>query len=559
MAKRSRPATRASEASASTAGPRSAGAVGGSNHLTAAIASAGTDEAKRVDVLKATNPLYAEREAGWRTLLDAFEGAGGFLSGEYLWKYPNEVADDFTERQKQARYHNYAKSLVNIYVRHIFREGVKRESTNADLSAWWRNVDGARTPMSEFMKRAARLMLVPGHTGVLVDKTPDVATGPSKADDPGRVIASVFPATSILDWREQDGELVAVKLSECAPAPPITEPMVTGEDAEQYLLWDGRGFARFNAKAEPLMASDWPDPMGLVPFVVGRTEPSAEHAFVGLSLLGDPNVYKALYNRCSEQDEVARRQAFSQLVVEVAAGKDVPDDAVAKAKTQIAGEIGTSRALVVQGTVSFKTPDMAVLDAIQKLIDALVHEMFRAAHVRFETGSLDAESAEAIRLQHTELNEMLAHLAAELQRMELEIARFWCYWMFPAAAAEQAFEDARVNIVYPREFFVSDLLEELQKWAQAIKLDLGVTFEHYAKKRVVDQLAPDLDEVTKKKAYAEIDGQQQNRDQAMQDAQARLGASVARMTGPGGAPMPPGAPMPQPGAAANGGGAAQAA
>jgi hypothetical protein len=32
-----------------------------------------------------------------------------------------------------ARYHNYAKSLVNIYVRHVFREGVKRDTKNEEL------------------------------------------------------------------------------------------------------------------------------------------------------------------------------------------------------------------------------------------------------------------------------------------------------------------------------------------------------------------------------------------------------------------------------------------
>lgn len=465
-------------------------------------------------------------------LLDAFEGSGGFADGDYLWKYPNEKDDEFKDRKGMARYHNYAKSLVNIYVRHVFREGVKRESSNAELSAWWQNVDGARTPMSEFMKRAARLMLVPGHAGVLVDKTPDAAAGPSRADDQGQVIASVFNATAILDWRERDGELVAVKLCEASDAPPITEAMSTGDEAKRYLLWDRDGFARFDADGVPISASEWLSPLGVVPFAVGRPEPSAEHPFLGLSLLGDPNVYRALYNRCSEQDEVARDQAFSVLVVSVPSGKDITDDAVTKAKAQLGNDIGTTRAIVVQGEVDYKTADMAVIGALGEMIDFLIAEMYRAAHIKFEKGSLDAESADAIRLQHTELNEMLANLGAELQRVEREIARFWCYWMFPSERAEEEFERAQVVIQYPREFFIADLLEELQKWGNAIKLDLGLTFEHYAKKRVVDQLAPDLPETMKTTIQKEIDGMDANRDRAMQDAQARLSASVGRLTGP---------------------------
>jgi hypothetical protein len=40
-----------------------------------------------------------------------------------------------------------------------------------------------------------------------------------------------------------------VKLLECAPAPDITEPIPTGDDDTQYLLWDRDGWARFDATA----------------------------------------------------------------------------------------------------------------------------------------------------------------------------------------------------------------------------------------------------------------------------------------------------------------------
>lgn len=503
-----------------------------SNHLTAAIASV-SDEDARKKLLTQTHPLHDERSDAWRKLLDAFEGAGGFADGGYLWKYPNEKESEFEERQGMARYHNYAKSLVNIYIRHVFREGVKRESANAELTAWWENVDGARTPMSAFMKRAGRLFLVAGHGGVLVDKAPTVPTGPALADDTGAIFASVFPATAILDWREADGELVAVKLLETKDQPSITDELPTGDDTLQYLLWDKTAWARFDAAANVLEASPEDLGLALVPLVIGRPEPSAEHPFLGLSLLGDPNVYCALYNRCSEQDEVARDQAFSVLVVSVPAGKDVAPDAVAQAKQQLGTDIGTTRAIVVQGEVDYKTADMGVLEALGKMVEFLIGELYRAAHVRFENGSLDAESADAIRLQHTELNEMLANLAAELQRVELEAARFWCHWRFPDG--DQAFEDAKVSISYPREFFIADLLEELQKWANAIKLDLGVEFEHYAKRRVVDQLAPELPADVKKKIQDEINTQTSTREQAMADAKERLAGSVAKFGAAGAA------------------------
>lgn len=500
--------------------------------------AAGDDDA-RTQLLRQVHPLHADLAAGWRILLDAFEGHGGFRSGEYLWQYANEKPAEFAERQTMARYHNFAQSLINIYVRHVFREGVKREAQGLpELEAWWKNVDGARTPIDDFMKRGARLALASGHTGCLVDKTTDAPSGPSLADDRGQIIASLFPAPSILDWRLKAGELVGVKLLEGASPTAITDEVLTGDAATQYLLWDRDGWARFTSTGEVLAASvPGSGALGLVPLSVIRPEPSAEHPFLGMSLLGDPNVYRALYNRCSEQDEVARDQAFSVLVVSVPVGDKAGDDAVTRAKKQLGNDIGTTRAIVVQGEASYVTADMGVLEAIGKLVDFLIREIYRAAHVRWEMDSADAQSADAIRLQHTELNEMLANLGAELQRVELEMVRHWFRWRFPEARADEAFDKANVTISYPREFFIADLLQELEKWAKAIALDLGVDFEHYAKKRVVDQLAPDLPADLKQTIHDAIDAQVAQREQAMADAQERLAGSVERLV-PGGKKPP---------------------
>lgn len=507
---------------------------GVSNHLTAAIAAAGDDQAARQALLEQTHPLYTDLAPGWRTLLDAFEGIGGFRDGEYLWQYANETEKEYTARKAVARYHNFAKSLVNIYVRHVFRQGVTREVKGHDeLQAWWKDVDGAGTPVDDLMKRAARLALSAGHSGVLTDKTTDTPAGPSLADDRGRILASIFPAPSILDWRTHAGRLTGVKLREGASPAAITDPVPTGDDATQYLLWDEQGWARFTHDGQPIAASAG-DLQMPVPLAIVRPEPSAEHPFLGQSLLGDPNVFKALYNRCSEQDEVARDQAFSILVVSVPSGeKGGGSEAVARAKRQLGNDIGTTRAIVVEGTVSYEAADMGVLEAIGTLIDFLIREIYRAAHVRWEMDSADAQSADAIRLQHTELNEMLANLAAELTRVEREMVRAWFYWKFPAANAQQQFDDANVVIKYPNEFFIADLVAELEKWAKAIGMELGLTFEHWAKKRVVDQLAPDLPPDLKETIYGEIDAMTSNREQSIADAHARLTGSAERLMGGG--------------------------
>lgn len=520
------------------------------NPLAARLSS--LTEEERKELLARRHPEFTAREDTYRLLLDAYEGTGGFLDAEHLTKFPNEVDTDFTARKEDARYHNYLRPLVNIYVRHVFRKGVTRKAQSLpDLEAWWKDVDGAGTGIDRFMMRGAKLALAAGIAGALVDKEPAPPTGPSKADDRGKVLASWFQATSILDWDLRAGELRGVMLRECAERASILDEQPSGEDAEQTLFWTRDGWMRLDADGKIVAHSGaaGEKSVDFVPFTVVRPDPSAEQPFLGHALGGDGKVFKALFNRCSEEDHVLRNQAFSVLTCDV--GKDGDVEA---AKRQIGSDIGTTRALVVSGTVDYITPDMGAPQQIRANIEFLIREIYRMAHIRFERDSLDAQSGDAIRLQFTELNEQLANLATVLQDAEMAMAKAWYAWMHPGdvAAIEEAFAAAKVEIEYPREFFLADMLDELQKWANAIKLDLGLTFEHYIKKRVVGELAPELPEDIRKQVDAEIDGQQQNRDQAMQEAQARFGASVSRIAGAGKPPQPGGGGGQPPPAATDG-------
>jgi len=425
---------------------------------------------------------------------------------------------------------------VNIYVRHVFRTPITREATGlADLTTWWPNVDGSGPSIDQFMQRGAKLALAAGLAGALVDKEPIPATGPSKADDPARVIASWYAAPSIRDWDLRAGELIAVKLQEAKRRASILEPIPEGEDANQTLLWTEEAWARFDADGELVSASPGPTALGVVPLAMVRPDPASEHPFLGHGLGGDGKVFVSLLNRCSEEDEVLRAQAFSILVVSVPKDGDV-----AAAKTQIGESIGTTRAIVVQGEAEYVTADMGAPEEIRKNIEFLIREIYRMAHVTFSKDTKDAESADSIRLQHTELNEQLANLAKVLQDTERRMAKFWYAWTHPGdrATVDQAFDAQTVTIQYPHEFFMADLLEELEKWAEAVRFDLGKTFEQYAKKRVVDQLAPGLDQVTKDKVHAEIDAMEQNSVKAAAEMQARMAAGVGRIAGGGAPPVP---------------------
>lgn len=468
-----------------------------------------TDESRK-KALAASHPDYATHSDSWTVQQDAFEGDGGFLTGEYIWPYPSETPDDLFKRQSMARYHNYVETLVDLYVRFLFTQGVKRTSNSEEYNAWTENVDGAGTTLTEFLKRVAAFGLVNGHAGTLIDKTPDEPTGPSKADEKARVFATIFPATTIIDWRFDRNTLVGVKLIEAAPDTDLVAPK-DAEESEQFLLWDREGWARFDAKGN-IIAADTPG-LDLVPLVILRPKPSSLSAMLGRALVPNINVVRALYNRASEEDEVLRAQAFSLAVCEVDKDGDV-----GQARTQLGSVVGASKAIAVQGKFHYATPDQNVPKAIRDNSAYLVQEIYRAAHMRFRRDSLAAETAEAIRLQYAELNEMLLGFSRALAQLEREIARIWFAWN--SATPEQAqtdFDKAQVVAEYPDEFFLDALMTELEAWAEAIRMDLGDTMTRRIKKRAVRRLEPDMPAEELEIIDKEIDALKIERLSAMPD------------------------------------------
>lgn len=444
------------------------------------------DDESAKQKLALEHPDYKANKEDWQVLLDAFEGSGGFLNGDYLWPYGREESSDFEKRQAMCRYHNFVEGLIDLYARYIQTQGVNRQSTSEDYNAWTEDVDGSGTSLDDLIRQFVTVALVHGHAAVLVDKTADEPTGPARADEKAQVIASVFTALAIQDWRMARGVLEAVKLREAAPQPTITDEQPEGDDNLQYLLWDKTGWARFDAEGA-CVGGAMPD-LGMVPLVILRAKPRYTSQMLGRPLIGNANIPRALLNRSSEEDEVLRSQAFSVLTVEVP-----PDGNVTDAKADLGTIVGTSKALVVRGSIDYKTPSQDVAPAIRENIQFLIRELFRAAHVRYQTDSRDAESGQSIRLQNAELNEMLQGLARALALAERQIARCWFAWMFPTkAAADAAFEAAKVTVTYPNEFFLDDLAVDLEAWAEALRMGLGLTMTKHIKKKAVRRIDPDI-------------------------------------------------------------------
>lgn len=482
---------------------------------------AGSEDVRKT-ILESQHPDYVANIDHWTVMLDAFEGTGGFADGSYLYPYRFEELGDYSKRKEMARYHNYVETIIDLYCQHVFTTEPERTTTSEELRDWWSDVDGKGSSMSAFMRGTVGLALAAGHTGILEDMTRESPAGPAKADQKARPFLTKYLATSILDWRTDNTEVTGIKLQECVPPNSIAEELPDEEDETRYLLWDQEGWARFDHKGE-LLEADVPE-LGVVPFEVIRPKPSLMRPFIGRSLFSNAKLVKALFNRHSEEDQVLRDQAFSILTVQV----DPQNGDVEAARKQMGEQIGTSRGIVVAGEIGYISPDMAVPAQVRENSLQIIRELYRVAHMRYERDSLQAESAEAIRLQFKELNEMLQGLAAELQRVELALARFFFLWTSPTKeAGEQAFDAANVVINYPDEFFLADLMLDLEGWGQAIAMDLGLTMQQRLKKKAVRRIEPELTPDEAEKIDAEIDAQP-HMQTAMQDAAETLRAGAQK-------------------------------
>ena len=453
----------------------------------------------RARLFDQVHPAVRVKAKEWTLLLDAIDGEGGFSNGDYLWKFPREIDTEWLNRKAQARYHNYADTIAGFYVRKVLGS-VQRQTKNADLEAWWADVDGGGTGIDDFLTRALLKALTAGHVGILVDKTTDTPTGPARADERARVLLAPYLPTHILDWRMTSGDTIAsVKLREWAPESGLLEPPKEGDDAYQMLLWDADEWVRVPREGAITRA---PHGLGQVPLVVLAPLPSGRWPLVGRGVMGNGSLLRALYNRQSEEDDVLRNQAFSVFVVSVPT--DVTD--MEQVKRDMGTEIGTTRALFVRGSGDYATPDMGVPAEIRTNQQHLIRELYRIAHVPYDNDSKDIESGESKKADWEEISGVLRGVAEEMHRVEMQLARLWCAWQSATPdAAETLFEAADISITYPTVFFAPTTAEALEADAAMLRLEIGPEWDKVVKRDAVRYYKPALPQETLDKIDQEIE------------------------------------------------------
>lgn len=424
-------------------------------------------------------------------LRDAYSGGGGFLDGSYLYRHKREADADYALRRLMARYSNFVRVIVDSLVNPVFKKTIVRDYGESELmDSFLGDVDGAGTPMTAFMARAAKLAKLNGAAFIVCDNSRQVAASRAEAiasrQLPYAYLVEPSQVTAIAaDRRGRLAELSYTVAERSGALGPAELRQWTWTPDAWRVKGDG-------------LALEGDNPLGMVPAVRLAAGDSPEPLPVP-DLLHIARANRDLYNRDSEKREILRNQCFPVLVYPASAA------AWSELKRQEADcgglSVGTNNMLIVDaeaGSPGFIAPPIAPIDALQREIELIIEDMFRQAGLTSVAAVRTSQSGVAKQWDFEQTTNLLADLAAKCEAAELALCRLCAAW------ANLDLDGLRVR--YPREFGITDLDDELRKAAAMKELAVGGAIVN----REVDRKAAaayfaDIDDARYDEAMAEID------------------------------------------------------
>jgi hypothetical protein len=448
------------------------------------------------------HPAYAARVSGWQILLHAYHGTGGFADGGYLVGHAREFIDwnqptpsrptaKLTLRRKLARWENICKALLDAKRQALFRKPPTRTIGNPAyqrlVEDFWSNVDGKETHLDDWLPHAWTPAALLGHAAVVFDWTEgETAAGAVP-------YLALYDATGVVDWAVDDrGRLLEVRLLEDPPRRSVKDPLPTRllsriVNATQSEIADGTLIRRI------------PHRLGRIPVALLAAQRLPQSPVIGASVVGDPRTFVDYYNLISENRELLRFVMFPILNIPIGT---VPVETV---QGWLGDATGVQHAMFTPEPAQLIEPDGKSVEAFMAERQALLRTMFRLANVQWESDSRDAESAEALRLKASAMNDSLSGYADELQKFEYELLELLFRFRYGAEQWEREYDAAQIAIVYPDRFDLQSFEDLLAQAQAAMTLELGPTFTAEQKKRLVRELLPDLDATLVEQITHELD------------------------------------------------------
>lgn len=446
------------------------------------------------------HPEYETMLAQWVFYLNSYEGGSDYvLNTEYLFTHARETLEDRNYRLRRAVYYNYCRSIVDVYVSHLYRKEIIRESRDAGFHEFLTDADLRGNSIDSFMSGfAAPMAMVFGTVYVLVDMPVVLEELGSSFDEEQsgiRPYANLVLPMDLVDWElDRLGEFNWVKIREAVPQP--VSPLGSREKPRyQYRIWTRDAWYLINEDREflnPHGAAGEPHPVGRVPAVVVRNERSFSRELAGVSALADiaPCCQK-IYNLASLLDEFLYKQCFSFLAW--------PGDIDTE-------ELGASNVATydpaTKALPSYIAPPTDPAAFIESQIDKNIEEIYRIARIRYEgTHPRVAQSGFAKAIDFHDTNNALARRARSFEQAEREIADLYFRWC-------RRRNDAKVT--YPREFSVKAVNDEIEEAVRMISLGLSPTLNAQLTSRLARRLLPNLPDEKRRAIEEEINSASRN-------------------------------------------------
>lgn len=479
---------------------------------------------KLEDALRRKRPGY-ERERKWhRFLVDAHTGGGGFRGrigcpdaelgsaaavygpseDTYLDRYAREDEDKFARRKEVAHYVNYAESLLDLKVGLVLNKPFKIEGLPPEIEKWKDNVDGDGTTWADARGRLVRRAALVGWAPTLIDTPPlpnGVATlAQAQAAGVGPRLVGLYPG-HLTEWEVWERKLERLKIQNDY----VRRPTLEGDEVktskidvwyedrvETYELVDGK------LSGPPVVTSR----SGPIPLTVLRHKEAEDDPMIGIPMNGQVAVEaRRLFNLISALDEALDASCFPVLVLAEDLNTEL-DEPEGGGEVVVGSKNGLTLAKDASQKHYFLSPPAEVFAALEKRIEVTTRELWRIARVEFvrPAGSQNESGIarkHAFQQTNTAVEDFARCIASWERATYINVGR--------ALGLPQDRLD-KVRVVAPDDFDIDDIEGALKRLEQAMKVKLGRIFEAVLKKRVVSEMAPNLDAQTRAEVDEEIDG-----------------------------------------------------
>lgn len=436
-------------------------------------------------------------------LKNAYEGAGGFKDGSYLFQHKRETAPNFEVRKSIAYYLNYLQPVVNTHVDPIFRKEPARNWSNSKfLDAFVTDVDGLGTPFTTFMKRSGFAAKLMGVSLIVMDNVSDTSQAVSIAQAKEKrqfPYCYMVSADRIFKWKTDSfGKLQYIVYSEPlvnkdAEEPKATDVAATFKDTAgaseiQYRIWTTTDWAVCDKDGEILDSGE--HGLGRVPVTLlysksvipGQVLVESEFASIAKTNL-------RLFNLCSELDEILRNQAFSVLIY--------------PSKDPTSLTIGVNNALGFDGVESrfapdFIAPPAAPAEMLMGQMDRLIQEMYRMAMLSHVTGDTQSRTGAAKQWDFEATNKVLASFSGNCAAAEMDLMNIFALWT-KTDPIKQNFTSR-----YSSDFSIRDTVQDIEEATKALAMKIGGRYDIEIKKKVASATLKDVPDADVQAVIAEI-------------------------------------------------------